>query len=153
MKDTKYKTGQLLVQLGHMVTWFRNQKLVNRGLTSGQAGVIGCLRKCADTGVTVGEVVEKLNRSKATVSEMLKIMEKKDLIQRFADPADARKIRIFLTEQGWGKEDDLRKVAEENEEIILAGMSEKEQKEFNRLLKIALNNMKRAVKMEREVND
>lgn len=150
MINTRYKNGQLLVQLGHMVTWFRNQRLVSRGLTSGQAGIIGCLRKCADTGGTAGEVVEKLNRSKATVSEMLKIMEKKGLIKRCKDPEDTRKTRVFLTEQGWGKEEDLRRVAEENEAIILEGMSEEEKREFNRLLEIALENMKRAVQMERE---
>lgn len=148
MENAKYKTGHLLVQLGHMVTWYRNQKLINRGLTSGQAGIIGYLQKYADTGVPVGKLVGKLNRSKATVSEMLKTMEKKDLIRRSEDPNDARKTRVFLTEQGWSKEDDLRKVAAENEEIILKGMSETEQREFNRLLEMALENMNRSMQME-----
>lgn len=149
MKKENYKTGQLLVQLGHLVTWFRNQKLQSHGLTSGQAGILGCLRLHADAGATAGELVKELSRSKATVSEMLKAMEKKELIRRSEDPKDGRKSRIFLSEQGWSKGEELKKVAAENEQIILKGMSERDRKEFNRLLKIALANMSRSMQMDR----
>lgn len=148
MRKETYRTGQSLVQLGHLVTWFRNQKLQSQGLTSGQAGIIGCLREKTDAGISIGELVRELHRSKASVSQMLKTMEKKDLVRRCEDPDDARKTKVFLTEQGWGKEDDLRRVAAENEEIILKGMSEKEQREFNRLLRIASANMNQSMQVE-----
>lgn len=148
MKKARYKTGQLLVQLGHLVTCFRNQKLQSQELTSGQAGILGCLRRHTGEGVTAGELVREMGRSKATLSEMLKAMEKKNLIRRCEDPEDGRKIRIYLTEQGWSKEEKLRKVAEENEQIILRGMSETERREFDRLLKIALANMNQSKQMD-----
>lgn len=150
MKQDTYRTGHLLVQLGHLVTWFRNQKLMSQDLTSGQAGIIGCLRECADKGSSIGALVGELDRSKASVSQMLKTMEKKELVRRCEDPEDARKTKVFLTERGWGKEKDLKRVAAENEEIILSGMSEGERIEFNRLLKIALANMQQSMQTDQE---
>lgn len=142
MKVAEYKTGQMLVQLGNLVTWFRNQKLQRQNLTSGQAGIIGCLRKQNDLGITTGKLAKELNCSKPTVSEMLNTLERKSLIRRCEDENDCRKNQIFLTTQGKEKETYLREVSLENEQILLRGMSAAEQKEFNRLLQIALENMK-----------
>ena len=140
-KTAKYKTGQLLVNLGNKVTWFRNQKLQIQNLTSEQAGIISFLQQQGNLGITEGKLATEMNHSKATVSETLKKMEKKSLIKRCEDPDDGRKKYIFLTEQGQIKIEYLLKVSTATEKIILQGMSEYEQKELNRLLEIAVKNM------------
>lgn len=141
MRRMEYKTGQLLIQLGNMVTWFRNQKLQSKNLTSEQAGIIGFLEKKEDQGITICELAKEMSRSKAAVSEILKKMEQKSLIRRCEDLSDGRKKYVFLTEQGRNMEKDLMKASRESERIVLQGMSEAEQEEFCRLLEIAYKNM------------
>lgn len=141
MKKAEYKTGQLLVQLGNMVTWFRNQSLQCYNLTSEQAGIISYLQQSGNEGITTGELAKQLHHSKATVSGMLKKMERKSLVRRYEDPKDSRKKHVFLTEQGLAKVVHLNQVSAENEQIILWGLSGYEQSELNRLLELALKNM------------
>lgn len=143
MKNTEQanKTGQLLVQLGNMVTWFRNLKLQDRGLTSSQAGALGYIQKHGNDGITVGNLARGLNLSNATVSEMLKIMEKKSLVIRCGDKADGRKSMVLLTNQGLAYEEYLKFVVSESENVLLRGMTKEEQSELNRLLCLALSNM------------
>lgn len=141
MKKSERKTGYLLIQLGNAVTWIRNQKLQDKGLTSSQAGIIGFILKHGNQGITPGDVAEGLNLSKATVSEMLKILEKKSFIERYGDATDGRRSKILLTEQGLAWKEYLNNVAAESEKVLLQGMTEEEKTEFNRLLAIALSNI------------
>lgn len=140
-KRAEYKTGQMLVQAGNKVTWFRNQKLKHYNLTSEQAGVITCMKQSGKEGITTGELVRQLNHTKSTVSEILKKMEAKKLVKRYEDPDDGRKRRVVLTEQGLEDMSMLNRVSSECEQIVLKGMSDDEKKEFNRLLAVALENM------------
>lgn len=152
MRQTKYKTGQLLVQLGNAVTHFRNQRLQLYNLTSSQAGVIGCLKKNKEQGITAGELAGEMNCAKATISQILKTMRKKDLVVCCDDQKDERKSRIFLTQRGRAQEKYLNRVIVESEEVVLRGMSEKEQEQLNTLLRIALNNIN-SFKMEGRQTD
>ena len=68
-------------------------------------------------------------------------MEKKSLLIRQTDEADARKSVILLTEEGLALEGGLKKVAAQTETILLQGMTDAEQAELKRLLQIALDNM------------
>lgn len=141
MDTAEYKTGHLLVQLGNAVTWFRNQKMHAVGLTSSQSGAIGHIQKYGKEGMMAGDLMIQMNLSKPTVSGIVKLLEKKGLIIRRADKSDERRRIIVLTEKGRKLEGSLEHVAIQTEETLLRGMTEKERAEFNRLLKIALNNM------------
>ncbi len=150
MRWTKYRTGQLLVQLGNAVTSFRNHRLMIYNLTSSQAGIIGCLKKNKDQGLTTGELAREMNCANATISQILKTMRKKDLVVCCDDQEDDRKNRIFLTQRGRAQEKYLNKVIVESEEVVLRGMSEKEREQLNTLLLIALNNINIFKRGERE---
>lgn len=141
MKKIKYKTGRLLVQLGNGVAWFRNYKLQDMDLTSSQSEVIRYILKHRDMALTAGDLMAKLNLSQSTVAGILKRLEKKELLQRQTDKTDARKSRLILTDAGLEVENRLKQVGAQTEEILLKGMTEQEQAEFNRLLKLALENM------------
>lgn len=137
----KYRTGRLLVQLGNAVSWFRNQKMQGIGLTSSQSEVIRYVLKHPDERLTAGDLMAQLGLSQSTMAGILKRLEKKSLLMRQSDESDARISRILLTEKGLALEGDLLKVAAQTEEILLQGMTDAEQAEFNRLLQMALENM------------
>ena len=141
MRTPKYRTGRLLVQLGNGVSWFRNQKMQGMGLTSSQSEVIRYMLKHRDKRLTAGDLMAQLGLSQSTVAGILKRLEKKSLLVRQADETDARRSVILLTEEGLAMEKDLLRVAAQTEEILLKGMTEEEQAQFNHLLQTALDNM------------
>lgn len=141
MRAPKYRTGRLLVQLGNSVSWFRNQKMQRMELTSSQSEVIRYMLKHRTERLTAGDLMVQLGLSQSTVAGILKRLEKKSLLLRQTDESDARRSCILLTEQGLALENDLKEVAAQTEEILLQGMTDDEQAEFNRLLQLALDNM------------
>lgn len=141
MSIPKYKTGRLLVQLGNAVSWFRNQKMQGMGLTSSQSEVIRYFLRHQDQRISAGDLMDKLGLSQSTVAGILKRLEKKSLIMRQADQTDARKSILMLTKEGMVLKQNLQEVAVQTENILLRGMTDAEQAQFNRLLQIALSNM------------
>lgn len=144
MEDMRYKTGQLFVQLGNAVTWYRNGRMKALGLTSSQSGVMRYIQKNRDKNVTAGELMTKLYLSKPTISKIIKQLEKKGLLERHVDESDFRKRIITLTEKGLSLESELLYIGVETESILLRGMQNEEKAEFQRLLWIALNNINKS---------
>ncbi len=141
MDEIKHKTGKMLIQLGNAVTWFRNQKMRPMELTSSQSGVIQYIQNHSDEKTTAGNIITRLYLSKPTISKIMKLLEKKSMIERNVDESDFRRRVIVLTEKGVSLETDLRKIDLQTEEILLYGMTEKEKAQFGYLLQMALDNM------------
>lgn len=70
------------------------------GLTPTQAHVLAFLagRECA--GVRVKEIAVHLGVSQPTATDSIAALERKGLVQRYDDPADARATRVRLTSAG-----------------------------------------------------
>lgn len=141
MNTPKHRTGRNLVQLGNAVSWFRNQKFLLIGLTSSQSEVMRYVLKNQKESITAGDLIAQLGLSQSTVAGIIKRLEKKNLLMRCTDDSDARKSIIVPTDDGLRIEKYLKEVAAQTEEVLLQGMTEAEQDELNRLLKIALNNI------------
>ena len=86
------------------------------------------------------DVMDSLQLSQSTVAGIIKRLESKGLIERRTSEKDSRKSIISPTEKGLKLETILKKKAVETETILLQGMTEEEQAEFNRLLQKALDN-------------
>lgn len=141
IKSIQFKTASLIVKLGNAVTYYRNQKTENIGLTSIQSdAIIAALR---NPQITAKELREHLQLSQSTVAGIISRLEGKGLVTKTVDRDDARKTILSLTEQGLNLEKSLKEIALETQQCLVAGMTEQEQAEFSRLLEIALNNMKR----------
>lgn len=140
MDSNQFKTASLVVRLGNVVAWLRNQRMQQRGITSSQSDVIRYILKHRDQSVSAGDLMEQLSLSPSTMAGILKRLENKSLIIRKTDENDARKIIITPTKEGLALEDYLKETAAQTEEILLQGMTKAEQDEFYRLLKIALQN-------------
>ncbi len=102
------------------------------GLHVGQERVLAELFR--EDGLRSGELACRLGIVAATATKMLSRMESSGLIERRADPDDARCGRILLTEKGKSLEEPLKKLREENEARLLAGLDNGERRELVRLL-------------------
>ena len=136
-----YKTAGHIIQLGNALAWFRNQKMQSKGLTSSQSDAIRFILRHQDEEITAGDLMEHLGLSQSTVAGLLKRLEEKGLIERRTDGSDGRKSVIQPTQEGILLEEYLKDIAFQTENILLQGMSESAQAEFDRLLQIALDNM------------
>lgn len=140
MTSNQFKTASMVVRLGNVVAWLRNQRMQQRDITSSQSDVIRYILKHREQPVSAGDLMKQLSLSPSTMAGLLKRLENKSLIIRKTDQNDARKIIIMPTEEGLALEDYLKETAAQTEEILLRGMTQAEQDEFYRLLKIALQN-------------
>lgn len=80
-------------------------------ITSEQWGVLKCLWQ--EEGISQSEIAEKVDKDKASITRILDIMQKNNLIKRCDDELDRRSYRIFLTEEGKSLENKLKPVAQE----------------------------------------
>ncbi|MDR3766395.1 MAG: MarR family transcriptional regulator [Butyricicoccus sp.] len=140
MDANQFRTASLIVRLGNVVAWLRNQHMQQRDITSTQSDVIRYILKHRDGPVSAGDLMKQLSLSPSTMAGLLKRLEHKGLIRRETDQQDARKIIITPTKEGLALEDYLKENAARTEEILLRGMTKAEQDEFYRLLRIALQN-------------
>lgn len=141
MNESQYKTSGLMIRLSNALIWFRNQELQRHDLTSSQFEVIRYLLTHQEQDITAGTIMTQLELSQSTVAGILKRLHAKGLIHRRTDQHDARREFVVLTEKGLALEESLQGIACKTEKILLQGMAPTEQKEFYRLLHLALDNM------------
>lgn len=76
-------------------------------------------------GLTQRELSDRAGESAAAAVAQLRAMEKRGFIKRQPDRTDKRKIRVYLTEEGW-KRNELLVYAAEVQSIALEGLTEGE---------------------------
>lgn len=135
----QYKTASMIVRLGNAVTNYRNIKMQGYGLTSAQGDAIRAILH--EPGITAAELKKRLGLSQSTVAGILERLEHKGLLEKVLVDEDARKMSLVPTAQGLELEAMLKQTALETQQRIMAGMTPDEQKEFDRLLGIALAHM------------
>ncbi|WP_024834419.1 MarR family winged helix-turn-helix transcriptional regulator [Ruminiclostridium josui] len=141
-KEQEYITASLLVKLGNAISWYKNQNMKSIELTASQSEAIQYILRNKDyKRITAADLMRNLELAQSTIAGIIRRLEQKNLIKCTTAPDDKRQTIISVTPQSLKLEEQLRKTAVETEHILLSGMSENEQKEFNRLLQIALENM------------
>ena len=135
----QYKTASTIVRLGNAVTYYRNIKMQEYGLTSAQGDVIRAILH--EPGITAAELKKKLGLSQSTVAGILERLENKGLLAKKLVDGDARKMSLVPTARGLELEEMLKQTALDTQQRVTEGMSPEEQTEFDRLLEMALAHM------------
>jgi DNA-binding MarR family transcriptional regulator len=102
-----------------------------------------------EDGQTQSELAEKLRITPATVTVMLKRMEKNKLLQRRPDSKDQRKSRVFLTDKGRVTLEEVRKALRISETQCFDGFEEEEKVILLQYLQRMQANLNRFVPPER----
>lgn len=116
-----------------------SQELSKINLYAGQEGLLYYLSN-AD-GQTMSELVEKMNIQHPTLFSMVERMKKSDLIKKEKDVHDKRISKIYLTDRGKSKLEELSKIWKNLEKKLLIDFNENEKKELNKYLKKINNNL------------
>ena len=100
------------------------------GLYRGQSGVLRILWE--EEGVTHSELADRLHVRPATISNMVRRMEKAGFVKRQPDQEDRRVSRVYLTDAGRAIQDQVKQVWHELETATLAGFSMEERVQLRR---------------------
>ena len=133
-KDINY-----IFRLNNALIKQKNRRMAEYGLTSIQADVLMfVLTNYRKREVNQLDVQGVFKLTNPTVSGIVDRLEEKGFIKRVRSEKDARFRSLVALPKGAALEDTLRQSAIEAEQALVRDLSEAEQAEFERLLKIAL---------------
>jgi MarR family transcriptional regulator, organic hydroperoxide resistance regulator len=113
--------------------------LAGHGLHVGQEMVL--IELWQDDGLRGGDLADRLGVEPPTITRTLRRLESCGLVERRADPEDARSVRVYLTGQGQALEVPVLRCWEWAEQTVLAGMNSKERQTFRKLLDRVKSNL------------
>lgn len=113
-------TGYLLrrAQQLHLAAWSR---VVSTEITSVQYAILAVLERRGQASQR--ELCEDVDLDRSTVADMLSRMQRKGLIERRRDPADARRNTVVLSEFGLAERIRLRPLVAEANDELTAGLA------------------------------
>lgn len=126
----------------HKIMMQADSNLMQYDITNQQARVVGFIGEKQDEGVTVNQkdIESYLDITGASVSNLLRGLEKKGFIERIRSASDDRAKEISLTLKGRELIATFNSVFSEIENKIVHGMAEEQKKLFLELLKKVVKN-------------
>jgi MarR family transcriptional regulator, organic hydroperoxide resistance regulator len=106
--------------------------LAEHGLHVGQEMVL--VELWQNDGLRCGDLAYQLGVEPPTITRMLRRLESCGLVERRADPEDARSLRVYLTGRGRALEEPVSRCWERAEQTVLAGMNARDRHTFRKLL-------------------
>jgi MarR family transcriptional regulator, organic hydroperoxide resistance regulator len=113
--------------------------LAGHGLHVGQEMVL--VELWQDDGLRGGDLADRLGVEPPTITRTLRRLESCGLVERRADPEDARSVRVYLTGQGQTLEEPVLRCWERAEQTVLAGMNASDRQTFQKLLDRVRSNL------------
>lgn len=125
----------LLTTAQHKVFQEMSSRLEKFDVTPVQYGVMYCLW-IEGKIKNQKEIAAELKLENSTISGVLERMEKKELIERQVSKEDRRFIEVVLTEKGKALQNPILATVEEVNKDVLSEMSQEEQSELKKALRI-----------------
>ncbi|MTI69279.1 MAG: MarR family transcriptional regulator [Firmicutes bacterium] len=132
-KDFSNHSGYYIQEIARKMTIMLNEKLEALGITYSQFRVLNCLWKKG--GLTQKEILEIICVKPSTLTGIINILVKKELVKRRIDNKDARIKRIHLTEKGKLLEKDSWNIILDIENEMCNSFSKEEKTLFVKWLK------------------
>jgi DNA-binding MarR family transcriptional regulator len=108
------------------------RKLARLGLRLGQELIL--LQLAAQDALSQSRLAERLGVEQATISIMLRRMEKTGLVRRRTDQTDARVTRVHATRKGRSLVAPVHRLWREQEHDLLKGLTDKDKRTLGTLL-------------------
>ncbi len=141
------QTGKMINRISNRLR--RRSRAIQEtvGISGAQGNILDyIIVESGNHSVYQKEIEEEFGLRPSTATETLKALEQKGLIRREAEKQDARYKKIVFTEKAETLKVALRREIEESEQLLLAGVTESEQKEFLRIAEHMLKNLDEAGK-------
>ena len=130
--DKENSAGFLVNHMARLFAKGLQDRIAPLGIVTGQFPIL--LELWEKDGVTQRELLEKLDIEQATLANTLTRMERDGLVRRTKHPSDARAQQIWLTERALEIRNNACKAASEQNALALSKLSEKECRQFLKLV-------------------
>jgi DNA-binding MarR family transcriptional regulator len=130
-----------IIGISRAVKMHLDSRLLPYGVYGGQQLILQCLWH--EDGLTPGELARRIGVETPTITRAAQRMEMTGLVRRLPDPADARLVRVFLTERGQELQTVLPAILSETVNEMLEGLLPQERTELIRLLAHVRENLLR----------
>ena len=97
-------------------------------------------------GLTQSELVKATHMKGSTVSVSITKLEKMGYVKRVENKYDLRSVRVYLTEKGRDLNDTMLRILNENDQLIMKGITPREIKITMSVLETMLNNLIESIK-------
>ncbi|AKA70564.1 MarR family winged helix-turn-helix transcriptional regulator [Clostridium scatologenes] len=138
MTDSRYsiKTpySQLIRSIAIKMKLSSDEKVKKLGLNSGQGRMIGYIYEHQDNGIIQKDLARAFQRTEASITSMLQGLEKKGYIERRIPKENERLKYIYVLPKGAELIEDFNKSVVEEEENIIASLTEQEKETLLALL-------------------
>lgn len=141
MQQQEWPAGLILKKIIEMQAWRATQDMEASGLTPSQCHLLMVLYRTEGHSHTLKELESIFSVAQSTMAGTVARLEKKQLIEAFADEHDKRVKCVRLTPLGEAHCVTARRKIEENEQRLVSGLTEAEQAEFVRLLGIVYDTL------------
>jgi DNA-binding MarR family transcriptional regulator len=131
-KPSRSSAGFLLAQVGAHAAARFGQRLAELNLIPPLAGILRILS--ATPAVTQQSLAVRLRMAPSRLVALADELEARGLIERREHPEDRRRYALHLTESGRSVLGSIGRIAEEHQRVLLAALSEGEQRELASLL-------------------
>lgn len=139
LSDVNLNDWQLLSQISQAFRSVSDTFTDEVDMHRGQAILLCAV--CKLDGMTQSELAERLSVQGATVTNMLQRLEETGLVLRRRDADDNRLVRVYITDPGRAKEQELTEQFHAMQETIFKNISNDERVELRRLLQQVLANL------------
>jgi DNA-binding MarR family transcriptional regulator len=126
----------------HKIKMQIDSNLMQYDITNQQARVVGFIGEKQDEGITVyqKDIESYMDITGASVTNLLRGLEKKGFIERIRSASDDRAKELSLTLKGKELIATFNSVFSETENKIVQGMTKEQKELFLELLKMVINN-------------
>ena len=143
------ETGKIINRISNRLQRFSPDTQNKLGIGQAQANILRfLLLETAKRSIYQVDIEKEFGLRPPTVTETLKILEKKDLIRRIPDENDGRKKKIIITEKTLSMDDGVKWQVEKSEEVLLQDITEAEQQQFMKIAEKMLKNLESYNKKE-----
>lgn len=126
------KPGKIFGDVTRLHFLKMHQALSTLDLGKGQPPILRYLTM--HDGCIQSDIAKQEKKAPATITVMLKTMEKNGLIERRSDPTDHRTMRVYITDKGREAHENVGKAFAEMDREVFSVFDEKEYEEFLYLL-------------------
>lgn len=139
---SRNETSELGKLLGHVMRlqmMTAHKRMEERGFCRSQPGIIHILSK--HDGLTQVELANTMNVTPATISAMLKRMERETLIERRRSQEDQRVTHVYLTERGREQSNVVEKIFDELNQKGFGNFTDEELEQAKNIFLKLINNL------------
>lgn len=121
------------------ITELFNQRLQEHNITRVQWIALFYIGN--NEGITQRDLAQILDSNESSIVRLIDRMEKENTVKREKDPTDRRVTKLFLTEEGMKKRDEILPIGEKFSKDCIKGISDEDLETFKEVLNKMVKNL------------